>query len=327
MKSNRKSMVRIISVLLLGIVGAFMVFYYHGSFISDSKMNELSEVQSDSESSVSFNIKLDENNGDMPSNSYDSYKSSDSEKSEDKEREYGSISDYFKECDPYWNKSDHYQTAIKAYEDWISCADTEDLIADEFNNKPGFQYAYIDEDDIPELLVCKGSFHTSGIIVCRYISEKNKVVLIGEFSSYGWLNYVDRGNRIDSQYGSQGLYMHMISRIEGDKAILVGSVAEDGTGRHSVYLDEGEVWVINDGMYYYAGYPMPDRADGSHKDSYSGLHKGTDLNAVMIDFPSDDYVVSEEEYKKEYYNLLATSDETQLIRVHYDDMSKISFCE
>ena len=230
--------------------------------------------------------------------------------------EYTSITDYFEHCDPNWNDSVEYQDAVKAYES---------AMASEIANY-GFsyedamiEYAYIDEDDIPELLLGYSNHTPDGIIIYKYIPEKEEVINIGEFSQFGGVGYVERGNRIISQYGNQGLYLKIISMIEEDKAVAVGSVAEDGTGRHREYLDDGEVWMINDGVYYYARYDLPEGADGSHKDIYS-IVKGTGADAVEVDFPDDEYVVNEDEYNRIHWELLGNpSDEDAVRYVKYAD--------
>lgn len=230
--------------------------------------------------------------------------------------EYTSITDYFERCDPNWNDSVEYQNAIKAYENAMA----PEIINYGFSYDDAMiEYAYIDEDDIPELLLGYSNHTPDGIIIYRYLPEKKEVVNIGEFSQFGGIEYVERGNRIISQYGNQGLYLKIISMIEGDRAVAVGSVTEDGSGRHREYIDDGEVWMKNDGMYYYAGYDLPEGADGSHKDIYSVV-KGTGADAVEVDFPDEKYVVNEDEYNRIYWELLGEPNNENAVRhVKYAD--------
>ncbi len=73
---------------------------------------------------------------------------------------------------------------------------------------------------------------------------------------------------------------------------------------------------------YYAGYSFPKSVDGSHKDSYCGLFEGTGPDAVDIDYvEEDEYLVSEEEYKRIRQDLLGIADDSQLIVVCYNDMT------
>lgn len=236
------------------------------------------------------------------------------------EQEYESIRDFFMTKDPNWNDSEEYQTAILAYNESIGQNTINGLKEQRGGiGEARFTYAYIDEDSIPELLLGFGNSHTSGIYVLKYDADKHEIDWIGEFSSFGEVKYVDHGNRIISQYGSGGLYMKIVSKIDGDKASAVGAVTEDGDGGSYLNPDENsEVWMINPGMYYYAGYTLPEGADGSHKDSYSSLSEGTGPDAVKVDFPDETYVVNEDEYNRIYSELLGGEEkEEKVISVRY----------
>ena len=238
-----------------------------------------------------------------------------------KEQGYESIKDYFREKDPYWNDSDEYQAAVSAYERSVGKDFVNKLLEEKGGiGEPNFAYAYIDEDNIPELLLGFGNFHTSGIYVLQYDPEKNDVNIIGEFSSFGGVKYVDHGNRIISQYGSYDLYMIIVSKIDDGKAHAVGAVTEDADGGSYPNPDENsEVWLIAPGFYYYAGYSLPEGADGSHKDSYSDLSEGTGPDPVHVDFPDEEYVVSEEEYNRIYSEMLGGEESIdKVISVRYE---------
>ena len=113
--------------------------------------------------------------------------------------------------------------------------------------------------------------------------------------------------------------MIMISKIDGGKAYAVGAVTEDADGGSYPNPDENsEVWLIDPGFYYYAGYSLPEGADGSHKDSYSNLSEGTGPDAVQVDFPDETYVVNEDEYNRIYSELLGGEEkEEKVISVRY----------
>ena len=190
---------------------------------------------------------------------------------------------------------------------------------------PRYQYAYIDEDEIPELLTGFGSFHTSGVFVFKYVPDKDEAVNLGDFSSFGVLRYVDHGNRIVSNYGGQGWFIDMISGIEDDKAVLIGSTTHGESREERLYEDgpneNGDTYYVYNTLYY-AGYSFPKSVDGSHKDSYCGLFEGTGPDAVDSDcVEEDEYLVSEEEYKRIRQDLLGIADDSQLIVVRYNDMT------
>ena len=230
----------------------------------------------------------------------------------EKAYEYESITDYFRQCDPDWNESKAYQEAIAAYDSSIGQDMLDEMIS---TGSPRFELAYIDEDDIPELLLGISNHTPDGIFIFKYIAEKKEVVRIGEFSQFGRIEYVEHGNRIASQYGNQGLYMVIVSRLNGDKSEAIGSVASDGTGRPKEGMSSEEI-------YHYAGYTLPDGADGTHKDNYPSIN-GTGPDAVQVDYPEDEYIVSEEEYNNAYDELMGITDGAHNLRtVKYDDMDQ-----
>ena len=47
---------------------------------------------------------------------------------------------------------------------------------------PRIAYAYIDQDDIPEILLVAGTFHSAGVNVFTMLQGKNEAVWIGELS-------------------------------------------------------------------------------------------------------------------------------------------------
>ena len=56
--------------------------------------------------------------------------------------------------------------------------------------------AYIDNNDIPEMLVCYESHHVDGGCIYTYDVDTDKVIYCGEFSSYGFFSYSERNNVI-----------------------------------------------------------------------------------------------------------------------------------
>ncbi len=278
----------------------------YGDRISDDEAGRAMEQTEESEQSsgVAEPASVSGNSGEETINTEEDY-------------EYESITEYFKQCDPDWNESGAYQEAVKAYENYIG-KDTVDEI--NWSGQPRFEIAYIDEDDIPELLFCLSNHTPDGVFIFKYIPDRKEVISIGEFSQFGGIDYVEHGNRISSQYGNQGVYIRMVSKLDSDRAVAIGSVAIDGSGRNTEEIKDGEVWMTDSEELYYAGYKLPKGADGSHKDFYSSSY-GTGPDAVQIDFPDDKYRVSEEEYDKTYFELLGLSDNSNSIsHVKYDGM-------
>jgi cytoskeletal protein RodZ len=115
--------------------------------------------------------------------------------------------------------------------------------------------------------------------------DSGEVSEIGDapFSSYGKISYAEKQNRIVSTYGTENICYQVVSRISGCKSSAVGAVMKDASG----YRDAAEAIrkasgksgdnvsatpeaenAITVHTYYYAGFPLPDGADGTSKDNY-----------------------------------------------------------
>lgn len=85
----------------------------------------------------------------------------------------------------------------------------------------GFRLVYIDDDDVPELLIMEDDFHGAGVRVCTYY--QNKVVEIGEFGSMGNMFYAERQGKISSGFTSFGEVYYDYYVLDCGKAETIGS--------------------------------------------------------------------------------------------------------
>ena len=67
-----------------------------------------------------------------------------------------------------------------------------------------FTLAYIDDDNIPELLISEGSYTAAQVRVLTY--KNNKIKDLGSYGSVGCLSYVEKGSVIYSSFFKQGRY-------------------------------------------------------------------------------------------------------------------------
>ena len=146
-------------------------------------------------------------------------------------------------------------------------------------------FAYIDGNNVPELLISAGNAREDGVYVFTLDMDSGEVSEIGEapFSSYGKISYAEKQNRIVSTYGTDNICYQVVSRISGCKSSAVGAVMKDASG----YRDAAEAIRKASGKsgnntsastgtenditihtYYYAGFSLPDGADGTSKDNY-----------------------------------------------------------
>lgn len=243
----------------------------------------------------------------------------------EEERIYNSVSEYMEDCDPNWNDSEKYKAAIHAYESTIISEKIKEFI--ERNGGIGetkISYAYIDEDDIPELLIGVWDSHPCGIIVFTYIPDRDEAVFLGEFGIYGHISYNEKKNRIITSHGNQGYYMVNITTIKDGRAELVGSVTMDGDGI-LIEPDSTELEPYYETLYY-AGYTLPKGVDGSNKDSYSDIN-GYDPEGLKVEDPGEQYIVDEEEYNR-YYNEYLDYEDGDIIKyIPYSEMARVMIGE
>lgn len=214
---------------------------------------------------------------------------------------FESIEDLFKNTDPNWNESESYVKAVNAFNNSIGKATFDTLDSVYGYDHARFSIAYIDEDDIPELLCGLGDNHTCGIHVFKYDAGTDSVVCVGEFGSSGNMSFSEKKNRIHSSYGNNGLFHSYISKIEDGKPVLVDVLCEDGNG------------MKYDGVAYFHNPTLP---------ALTGTRTETGEDPDYYDDYNDNWKITEEEfYKLEKEAMLAESDEW--INVSYDSMSVV----
>lgn len=109
-----------------------------------------------------------------------------------------------------------------------------------------FSLAYIDEDDIPELLIHQGSDHACGVEIYAYLDGGLVNVSTEDtpaaFGVYGSLSYAEKGNRIASNYRAMGEHTcDMYTLDDRHAAVLTRSYFdnEDNADEASVYQIDG----------------------------------------------------------------------------------------
>lgn len=196
-----------------------------------------------------------------------------------------------------WKKSDYekakeYEKAYEAF--WQEGLYKEDFY---YPEEIRYEYVYIDEDDIPELLLADGNFHVSRIGLYVYNQELKKIEFLASFSTYGELEYVPKKNIINSYYGSHGYYHNVYSKKEGNKIELIDVFLSDGTKK------EGK---------FYAGFPVDSEFTGGYGKPNSGEGIFDTLPEV-----TEEYKISEEAYHK-----LVDELEKGSIEISYEEMKE-----
>ena len=221
---------------------------------------------------------------------------------------YSSFTDLSKLTDPNWNEDTAYQEALAGYDSFIG-ENTIAALKENYEYGLGlarFAIAYINEDDIPEVLICFDNRHTCGMHIFTWIPDEKRVVFVGTFSSFGEVLYVEKQNRITSQYGNGGYFFNYISAISANgKPELIRVNLLDGTGRN------GQTGII-----CYENLPIPENVAGILDGSQQGFSKATELG-LDYDFTiTDEYLVTDQQSEDNASGKRCT--------VYYDDMVQVN---
>ncbi len=80
-------------------------------------------------------------------------------------------------------------------------------------------YAYINDDNIPELLIADGDYEAARVSI--FSINNNSIKYIGTFgSSCGQLDYIEKSSYVKSSYGNHGSFYQVYSVLEEDVTIF-----------------------------------------------------------------------------------------------------------
>ena len=148
-----------------------------------------------------------------------------------------------KEEDTTVETADWKQTYASAL--WIYAA------GEQYTDECRFALAYIDEDDIPELVISTGDKHMDGVEIYTYFNG-GLVNVAGEgythFGEYGGFLYMEKQNRFFNTFLSNGVSVFAEFRIENGQAVEgVSYYDTEGIGGDEVeYRINGEVVGVDE---------------------------------------------------------------------------------
>ena len=82
-----------------------------------------------------------------------------------------------------------------------------------------FSLVFVDDNDIPELLLMEDDCHAKGVKVFTYYQDQ--VVELGAFGSFGLMQYVERAGLIFSHYMGHGESDNDFFEIKEGQAVLI----------------------------------------------------------------------------------------------------------
>lgn len=143
--------------------------------------------------------------------------------------------------DSIMNSSEPYN---KDYSYSSAYADLLDKNANQVYSMGRFFLGYIDEDDIPELIVPTGDFHAAGVDIYTYVD--GEVISLGSYGSFGMISFGEKTGTIQSNYTGMGgntFDFYQLSRGEIKHIINISSFTDfSDEQEHTTYrIDDLEV--------------------------------------------------------------------------------------
>lgn len=122
--------------------------------------------------------------------------------------------------------------ALEGYRVFLTEYESKKAEEDRGDPVPGFALLYLDDDEIPELLVLEGTSHACGALLYSFQDE---VIPIGVYGQYGVFTYYEKEGIVFDDYDTDSYAEFNVYRIEGNQEILLQSYSEQ-----YVFLREGE---------------------------------------------------------------------------------------
>lgn len=134
-----------------------------------------------------------------------------------------------------------------------------------------YGFGYVNEDDIPELFLIRGSSHVDTVTIYTFDEITSEGVYVGDFGGWGYCDYVPHENKIISCYGNQGYFYITVSKINDNNAPeLVDVILRNGGNRIESFY-------------------------GFDLDGFTGAIDWVDYDINQFKAPDERYLISEEE--------------------------------
>ena len=133
----------------------------------------------------------------------------------------------------------------KTYDDWLNFY--KGFIQEHYEkwesfNADNLKYDlfYIDDDNIPEVVIGYGSQHVCGMYILS--TDGNKVYNLGIHGESGTIKYCPRKNLFFTSYGNQGFFCELFLTIKKRKVEINNALISDGhtVGMHYYIIDKAK---------------------------------------------------------------------------------------
>lgn len=193
---------------------------------------------------------------------------------------------------------------------------------------PGFALTYLDNDDVPELIVIEGHAHACGVSV--YTFEKGAVVPVGVYGQYGAMGFREKEGIIFDDCDTGGSVYSNVYQVKGSRETLLQIYSEK-----YVFPEAGEEL-----QYTYT----VDGKEVSEEEYRKVSDKWNDTECRVIDYGMcriltddgiqkdlkeelGDLILSQEEVLKQNVLIAAGAPESKILLLDYDDYDRDGKCE
>lgn len=153
----------------------------------------------------------------------------------------------------------------------------EQYVQENFEGTPGYSFVYIDNDEIPELIV-DGSYNAYGAYICTYMNG----MVTSEYMIDGWFSIIEQENLIHNKYGKMGRYGDAIWMIQDGTFVCIAE------GKAECMRDENGYEMMDDeggylGFYYYwNGQEISEEAYNTNLEQAFDDEKSTRVDALAF---------------------------------------------
>lgn len=94
-----------------------------------------------------------------------------------------------------------------------------DFLAENAHSEDAFTLIYLDNDDVPELVIMDDGWHLAGAKIYTYKQEET--VYVGKYGQFGWTTYLEKEGIIFNPYSQGGSASCGVHKIDGTEDTLL----------------------------------------------------------------------------------------------------------
>lgn len=183
--------------------------------------------------------------------------------------------------------------------------------------EPRFALLYLDDDDVPELVVMVGNAHAQGASV--YMFQDGEVFSIGSYGQYGAMLYREKEGLLFHDYDTQGNVHSWVYQIEEDHVALLQSYDYSAGIQEE---DKSAYWVDGKEVSEKRYREVADKwgADGYQIIQYDDCRTLTESDIRKgLQEELEDRILMQEKVLKQNLLIAAGAQESDVLLFDYDD--------